>query len=49
MPDIEKTALIKNWLDRKGLHLLETLTKAKKKKGETMKGLLKPLNNKFKP
>ena len=32
MPDIEKTALIKNWLVRKGLQLLEMLIQAKKVK-----------------
>ena len=31
MPDIEKTALIKNWLVRKGLQLLECLLKLKMK------------------
>ena len=49
MPDIEKTALIKNWLGRKGLHLLEMLTQAGIEKCETYEGLLKTLNDKFKP
>ena len=32
VPHLEKTALIKNWLWRKGLQLLETLTQAEKEK-----------------
>ena len=49
MPDIEKTPLIKTWLDRKGLQLLEMLTQAQKEKYKTSKGLFKTLNDKFKP
>ena len=49
MPDVEKMALIKNWLGRKGLQLLETLTQAEKEKCEMSEGLFKTLNNKFKP
>ena len=49
MPDIEKTALIKNWLGRKGLPILETLTQAEKEKCETSKELFKTLKDKFKP
>ena len=37
MPDTWKTALIKNWLGRKGLQLLEMLTQAEKEKCETSK------------
>ena len=32
MPDIEKTALIKNWLCRKGLQLFKVQTQAEKEK-----------------
>ena len=49
MPHIEKTALIKNWLGRKGLQLLEMLTQAEKGKCETSIGLFKTLNDKLKP
>ena len=48
MQDMEKTAIIKNWLGRKGLQLLEMITQAKKGKCETSKGLFKTLNEKFK-
>ena len=48
MPDIGKTSLIKNWLERKGLQLLEMLTQAEKENCETSKGLFKTLNNTFK-
>ena len=48
MTDIEKTALIKNWLGRKGLQLLEMLTQAEKEKYEMSEGLFKTLNDKFK-
>ena len=49
MPDTEKTVLINNWLGRKRLQLLETLTQAGKEKCEMSQGLFKTLNNKFKP
>ena len=37
MPDIEKTALIENWLERKGLQLLEMLVQAEKKSVKHLK------------
>ena len=49
IPDIEKTALIKNWLCNKGIQLLEMLTQAEKEKCETSEGLFKTLTNRFKP
>ena len=49
MPDIENIAIIKNWIGRKGLQLLETLAQSEKEKCETTKGLFSTLNSKFKP
>ena len=48
MQELEKTAMIKNWLGRKGLQLLEMLIQVKKEKCATSEGLLKILNNKLK-
>ena len=42
-------ALVKNWLDRKGLQYLETLTTAEKEKYNSLEGLFETLSNKFKP
>ena len=41
--------IIKNWLGRKDLLLLETLTEAEQEKCETSKGLFQTLSNYFKP
>ena len=49
IPDIEKIAIIKNWLGRKGLQLLETLTQAEQDKCKTTKELFITLNSKLKP
>ena len=42
-------ALVKNWLGKKGLQYLETLTTAEKETCNTLEGLNKTLFNKFKP
>ena len=49
MPQSGKLALVKNWLGRKGLQYLETLTTAEKETCNTLKGLFETLSNKFKP
>ena len=48
MSGIEKAAIIKNWLGRKGLYLLETLTEVEQEKCETSEGLFHTLSSKFK-
>ena len=40
--------LVKNWLGRKGLQYLETLTTAEKETCNTLEGLFETLSNKFK-
>ena len=47
MPD--KIAIVKNWLGRKGLHYLESLTEAEKWAWDTLQGLFDTLAAKFKP
>ena len=49
MPEAEKLAVVKNWLGRKGLHYLETLTMAERETCNTLEGLFAMLTNKFKP
>ena len=44
-PQTEKLALVKNWLGRKGLQYLETLTTAEKETCNTLEGLFKTLSN----
>ena len=41
--------LVKNWLGRKGLQYLETLTTTEKDTCNTVEGLFETLSNKFKP
>ena len=41
--------MIKNWLGKKGLQLLEMLTPAGKENCETSEGIFKTLNDKSKP
>ena len=36
----EKIAMVKNWLGRKGLHYLESLTEGEKKACDTLQGLI---------
>ena len=36
----DKIALVKNWLGRKGLHYIESLTEAEKQACSTLQGLL---------
>ena len=43
-----KLALVKNWLGRKGLQYLETLTTAENETCNTLEGLFNTLTNKFK-
>ena len=45
----DKLALVKNWLGRKGLQHLETLTNTEKETCNTLEGLFETLSNKFKP
>ena len=45
----DKIAMVKNWLGRKGLHYLESLTEAEKHACDTLQGLFKTLAAKFKP
>ena len=47
-PQTDKLALVKNWLGRKGLQYLETLTTTEKETCNTLEGLFKILTNKFK-
>ena len=48
-PQADKLALVKNWLGRKGLKYLETLTTTEKETCNTLEGLFETLKNKFKP
>ena len=48
-PQADKLALVKNWLGRKGLQYLETLTNAEKDICNTLEGLFETFTNKFKP
>ena len=48
-PQMDKLALVKNWLGRKGLQYLEMLTTDEKETCNMLEGLLEILCNKFKP
>ena len=48
-PEAEKLAVVNNWLGRKGLHYLETLTPAEGEACNMVEGLFDTLANKFKP
>ena len=48
MPEVEKLAVVKNWLRRKGLHYLETLTPAEREACTTVDGLFDMLATKLK-
>ena len=41
--------MINNWLGRKGLQFIESLTEEEKDRCSTLEGLLKILTNKFRP
>ena len=45
----DKIAIVKNWLGKKGLHYLESLTKAEKHTCNNLQGLFDTLATKFKP
>ena len=45
----DKITIVKNWLGRKGLHYLESLTEAEKQACNTLQGLFDTLAAKFKP
>ena len=45
----DKIAMVKNWLGRKGLHYLESLTETGKHACSTLQGLFDTLATKFKP
>ena len=45
----ERVPIIKNWLGRQGLQLLESLPQTKQEVGNKEEGLFEMLNNKFKP
>ena len=47
--DQDKIAILKNWLSRRGLHYLESLTEAEKQECDTLQGLFDTLSAKFKP
>ena len=44
----EQLAIIKNWLGRKGLQFIESLTQMEKERCNTTEGLFITFNNKFK-
>ena len=43
----DKIAIVKNWLGRKGLHYIESITEAEKQACNTLQGLVKTLATKF--
>ena len=45
----EKITMVKNWLDRKGLHYIESLTEMEKQECSTLQGLIDTLAKKFRP
>ena len=47
--DQDKIAIVKNWLGRRKLHYLESLTEAEKHECNTIQGLFDTLSTKFKP
>ena len=46
---IDRLAVVKNWLGRKHLQYSETLMTAEKEMCNTLEGLFETLSNKFKP
>ena len=47
--ETDKIAVVKNWLGRKGLHYIESLTEGKKEACNTLEGLFNTLAAKFEP
>ena len=45
----DKIAIVKNWLGRKGLHYIESLTEGEKQACSTLQGLFVTLAAKFRP
>ena len=45
----EKITMVKNWLGRKGLHYIESLTEGEKQACGTPQGLIDTLGRKFRP
>ena len=45
----DKIVLVKNWLGRKGLHYIESLTEEEKHACSTLQGLCDTLTKKFRP
>ena len=45
----EKITMVKNWLDRKGLYYIESLTEVEKQACDTLQGLIDTLAKKFRP
>ena len=45
----DKIAIVKNWLGRKGLHYIESLTEGEKQACSTCQGLFDMLGTKFRP
>ena len=45
----DKIAMVKNWLERKGLHYIQTLMASEKEPCNTLEGLFDMLATKFKP
>ena len=48
-PEHNKIAFVKNWLGRKGLHYIESITEAEKQACNTLQGLFNTLATKFWP
>ena len=48
-PEHYKIAIVKNWLGRKGLHYIESITEAQKQACNTLQGLFDTLGTKFWP
>ena len=46
-PEHDKIAIVKNWLGRKELHYIESITEAKKQAWNTLQGLFDTLSTKF--
>ena len=47
--ETDKIAMVKNWLGRKGLHHIESLTEGEKEACSTLEGLFDTLATKFRP
>ena len=48
-PEHNKIAIVKNWLGRKGLNYIESITEAEKQACNTLQGLFNTLSTKFQP